>query len=168
MNPADEKTGRAKPGGIFRGGVSSAPLRRVRSVITLSVRAVVSSADGPKRGRGRAAPAADTSPSRREAARREQARRDNPKRPSAREQVHSEPRRRKNRLDEVQRHFSRRGEQCTVAEGARRDSAVRAVVTDRSDPTSGPQRGYVTFPLLHNLSGSGAPGRSENGRMNEF
>ena len=32
MNPADEKTGWAKPNGIFRGGMSSGPSRRVRGV----------------------------------------------------------------------------------------------------------------------------------------
>ena len=43
------------------------------------------------------------------------------KRPSAREQAHSEPRRPENRPGGARRHFRRRGEQCAVAEGAKRD-----------------------------------------------
>ena len=57
-------------------------------------------------GEGGRLSAADTSPSRREAARCEQARRDNAKRLSTREQVHSEPRRRKNRSGEAPMSFS--------------------------------------------------------------
>ena len=64
-------------------------------------------------------------PEGREAVRREQARRDKKKRPSAREQADSEARRRKNRLAEGQRHFSRSAEQSAAAEGARRDKKKR-------------------------------------------
>ena len=44
------------------------------------------------------------------------------KRPNAREQAHSEPRRRKSSCAVGARCFLRSGKQCAVAEGVRRDS----------------------------------------------